>query len=191
MTLNHACQGESQGKALTTLSSQELVANIREHAHSGGLLLVNSRKRIRVGGSEDIGSHFKKARFLEDLTHDANADSSHAFPLRASGVAQSQSLSDISAVTFGSRSLSSFASLSGTSLSSVGSVNNRIAAGLDTAHASEPKHIDLKKLIRSGSVKSAPTKAPWDVGFYRENRVRFDMLSGHTQISPVALERVD
>jgi hypothetical protein len=176
MTHNRGGQGESQGKSSMALLLPEPVANIRP----------------RAGGSEaDIGPHFKKARFMEGPTHDADADASHVAPLRASGIAESRSLSDISAVTSGARSLSSFATLSETSLSSAGSVNNCTTAGLDATDVSEPKYIDFKKLIRSGSVKSAPTLAPLDDGFCRENRVRFDMLSGNTQFSSVAPERMD
>ena len=126
---------------------------------------------------------------MEDPTHDACADVSHIAPLRASEIAQSQSLSDTSAFTSGS--LSSFVSLSETSLSSAGSVNDPTTAGLDAADASEPKYVDLTRLTRSGFVKSASTLATRDVRFCRKSHVRFDLLNGNTQILPGTLEHVD
>ena len=179
-TLNRGNQCDNQVNAslgLLSLSSpkQQAEGRIRVHMHLDDLTVVHSRKRPPESTTaERSSSHLKKARFAEDLTQSMTSmprspTSGHS----ASATAGPQfSLSDVSAATSGSQCLSAFASISDTSLSSAGSVTNCPPAGADP---SEPRYIDFKKLMQSGSAKTKsalPTLLPRDVTFSRKEETR-------------------
>ena len=177
-TLKCGNQCDNQANAslgLSSSSKRQKEGRIRVHTHLDDLAVVHPRKRPPDSKTaERSGSHFKKARFAEDLTQSITSiPGSPTAGHSASATVGSQfSLSDVSAATSGSQCLSAFGSISDTSLSSAGSVTNCAPAGADP---SEPRYIDFKKLMQSGSAKkksALPTLLPRDVTFSKKGDTR-------------------